>query len=291
MSINSWLPDYQKRVNDSISRYFAKISLDITNTVELEFIDAVRHAVEGGGKRLRPILAMLSYEEITKQECSREYIDAFIAIEFMHCYTLVHDDLPCMDNDVLRRGKPTVWKKYSETMAVLVGDVLQTMAFEEISKLDNAKIVRILAQALGNRGVVLGQVKDTIESQENYTIDDIMRVHDTKTGGFIASCLIIGALAGGVDFEQTDPLRKFGILLGRAFQVRDDILDIEGESAVTGKSVGKDIDQNKGLVAMLGIAETKKILENIKNELETCLSVWNNPKFADIIEYVVKRDN
>lgn len=94
---------------------------------------------------------MLSYEEITKQECSREYIDAFIAIEFMHCYTLVHDDLPCMDNDVLRRGKPTVWKKYSETMAVLVGDVLQTMAFEEISKLDNAKIVRILAQALGNR--------------------------------------------------------------------------------------------------------------------------------------------
>ena len=291
MSITTWLPTYQSRVNASIGRYFASLAFDIQNSVELEFIDAMRHAVEWWWKRLRPILAILSYEQVAKQECPERYIDAFIWIEFMHCYTLVHDDLPSMDNDILRRGIPTVWKKYGETMAILVGDALQSMAFEEIAKLGDIRLIREIAQSLGNRGVVFGQVKDTLESQEKYEVGDIMKVHDTKTWWFIASCLVIGALAGWMDIEWTDSLKKFGILLGRAFQIRDDILDIEGESSVIGKSVWKDIDQNKWLVAMLGIVETKKILEDITSELDTYLSIWNNPKFADVVEYVVKRDN
>ena len=291
MSIKSWLPHYQNRVNSSISRYFEKISFGVTNTVEMEFIEALRHAVEWGWKRLRPILAIIAYEHITSQECPDTYIDAFIWIEFMHCYTLVHDDLPCMDNDVLRRGIPTVWKKYNETIAILVWDALQTMAFEQITKIQSLEIVKELAQALGNNWVVLGQIKDTIESQDNYNIDDIMRVHDTKTGWFIASCLVIGAISGNAIWIQIVSLRKFWFLLGRAFQVRDDILDVEGESIVTGKSAWKDLIQNKWLIHKVWLRDTKWILHQIEQELGIYLQEFNNPKFADIVEYVVKRDN
>lgn len=289
MTLLSWLPEYQNLVNESISRYFANRWLISTESVESEFVEAIRHAVEWGGKRLRPVLAILAYEEITGQKCPENIIDGLIGIEFMHCYTLVHDDLPCMDNDILRRGKPTVWKAYGETMAVLVGDSLQTMAYERLSILGNIDTIRELSHALGSEWVVLWQVRDTLASQENYTIDDIMRLHDEKTGGFIASALVIGAHLGGGTTGQIDELRKFWMLLGRAFQVRDDILDIEGEITDTGKSIWKDLDQKKWLVYLYGLDATKKILEDISEDLDHVLLSWKNQKFNEVKEYVVTR--
>jgi geranylgeranyl pyrophosphate synthase len=259
-------------------------------TTEHEFIDAIRHAVEWGGKRLRPILAMLAYEQSTGEKCPESFIDACIWLEFIHCYTLVHDDLPCMDNDELRRGKPTVWKKYGETMAVLVGDALQTMAFEELAKLRNIDVITKFAESLGHKWVVLGQIKDTLELQSDYTVEDIMRVHDAKTGGFIATCLVIGALVGGATQEKIDQFERFGILLGRAFQVRDDILDVEWDITKLWKSIGKDIDQNKWLIKHFGLDQTRKILEELSSELDDCLKNWNNEKLSQVKEYVINRE-
>ncbi len=286
--LQSWLPIYQNRVNDAILRYFANNYPVHIAWVEWEFVSALRHAVEWGGKRLRPILAMLAYEEITWEICPENILDGLIGIEFMHCYTLVHDDLPCMDNDILRRGKPTVWKQYGETMAVLVWDALQTMAFERIATLGNIEVVRELSQSLSSKWVVLGQVRDTLDNQSMYWVDDIIRLHDEKTGGFIVSCLVIGGLIWGAG--NLDNFRQFGILLGRAFQVRDDILDIEGSSIKTGKTLWKDADQNKWLVSLVGIESTKKILEDISDNLDNCLKNWNNEKFQEIKEYVVMRE-
>ncbi|NRH20974.1 polyprenyl synthetase family protein [Candidatus Gracilibacteria bacterium] len=289
MAILSWLPVYQNRVNNSILRYFAKNNISSSQGLESDFILALRHAVEGGGKRLRPILSMLAYEQISGQECSDEVLDGLIGIELLHCYTLVHDDLPCMDNDILRRGKPTVWKQYGETMAILVGDALQTMAFEQLATLGDIRVITEIAHTTGDTGVVLGQVRDTLGDQGGFSLADIMRIHDEKTGGFIASCLIIGGMISGANREQLDVFRKFGILLGRAFQVRDDILDHEGESATLGKTVGKDQNQKKGLVTMFGIGETKKILEEIGVQMDIILQDLENQKFIEIKQYVMER--
>lgn len=291
MNTLSWLPTYQNRVNSSILRYFAKRSSWSFQWAENEFISAMRHAVEWWGKRLRPILAMLAYEQISWEECSDEIMDGLIGIEFMHCYTLVHDDLPCMDNDILRRGKPTVWKQYGETMAVLVWDALQTMAFEQLTTLGYIRVIRELSHAAGDTWVVLGQVRDTIDNQSNFSLADIMRVHDEKTGGFIASCLIIGGIIWWANEEELDIFRKFGILLGRAFQVRDDILDYEGESAILWKTARKDQEQKKWLVSKFWINETKKILQNISEDLHAILLSWNNQKFIEVKEYVINRQN
>lgn len=291
MEILSWLPVYQNRVNNSILRYFAKRSFWYFNWAENEFIWALRHAVEWWGKRLRPILAMLAYEQISWKECTDEIIDWLIGIEFMHCYTLVHDDLPCMDNDILRRGKPTVWKQYGETMAVLVGDALQTMAFQQLATLGDIRVISELSHATGDLWVVLGQVRDTIDDQSDFLLADIMRVHDEKTGGFIASCLTIGGIIWWAKEEQLDAFRKFGILLGRAFQVRDDILDYEGESAILWKTAGKDQNQKKWLVSKFWINETKKILQNISEELDDILVTLSSQKFTEVKEYVIERKN
>lgn len=287
----SWLPLYQNRINESLSRFFAHRYASDISRIESEFVSALRHAVEWGGKRLRPILAILAYEKSTWQACSDNIIDGLIGIELMHCYTLVHDDLPCMDNDVLRRGKPTVWKEYGETMAVLVGDALQTMAFDQLATLGNIQVVSQLARSTWDLWVVLGQVWDTLSDQSRLILDDIIWIHDKKTGGFIASCLIIGGMLAWANPIQLEQFQKFGILLGRAFQIRDDILDHEWNRITLGKSVGKDQLQKKWLVSLVGIIQTKKILEEIGIQMDTIVENIGNQKLSEVKEYVINRES
>lgn len=291
MNISSWLPGYQKKVNESLSRFFEDRYSSHISGVESDFVSAIRHAVEWWGKRIRPILAMIAYEQISGKKCPEDVLQGILGLEFIHCYTLVHDDLPCMDNDCLRRGQPTVWKKYGETMAVLVGDTLQTLAFELLSNLGHIDIIREITFALGDKWVVLWQVRDTLEDQSDFSLEDIISVHDQKTGGFIASSLVIWWMVGWANEVDIEKLRKYGILLGRAFQIRDDILDLEGESSIIWKSAWKDMEQNKWLVSLVGIDNTKKILQNISEELDECLLVWNNPKFQDVKDYVIMRES
>jgi geranylgeranyl diphosphate synthase, type II len=259
--------------------------------VEAEFISALRYTAWWGGKRLRPILAILAYEESVWVTCPDGVIDGLIGIELMHCYTLVHDDLPSMDNDILRRGLPTVWKQYGETMAVLVGDALQTMAFERLATLGDISVITELARSTWDLGVALGQVRDTLDDQSEYSIDDIIRVHDEKTGGFIASCLVIWGQIAWASTLQIEWYRQFGILLGRAFQIRDDILDHEWDRHILGKSVGKDQLQNKWLVSLVGLPQSKKILEEIGIQMDMILeNIWSQ-KLSEVKEYVMTRNN
>lgn len=165
--------------------------------------------------------------EFLSGKASDIILSSAIGIELIHAYTLVHDDLPCMDNDTLRRGKPTVWKKYGETMAILVGDTLQTTGIELLSETGDIRVVREITRSMGDLGVVRGQVRDTFLRHDTLALEELLRIHDEKTGVFIAASLVIGGYLAKASEEIIDKLRSFGMLLGRAFQIRDDILDYE----------------------------------------------------------------
>ncbi len=289
-----WLADYQKEINTTIDDFFSH-RYGKTTWIEHDFELALRYAVEWGGKRIRPILALIAYEYFSDKQDHKSLITrsdilrCIVGIEFIHCFTLVHDDLPCMDNDELRRGKPTVWKVYGETMAVLVGDTLQTMGFECLGSSGRADVVVEIARALWDLWVARGQVRDTLLHQKDLTLNDLMRLHDEKTGIFIANSLVIWGILGGATVAEIEDLRRFGMLFGRAFQIQDDILDYEWDGALLGKRVGKDVDLGKWIVARIGIVESKEVLMNIENELKVLLKKFNNSKFDDVREFIVKR--
>ncbi len=289
MSLQNWLPVYQKQVNDAIEQFFAT-RYRVSEWIEKTFESALRYAVEWGGKRLRPILGILASEHISKHPITENEISLLIGIEFIHCFTLVHDDLPCMDNDEYRRWKPTVWKEYGETMAVLVWDTLQSIGFELLARSGKSEIVTEIARAIGDLGVARGQVRDTFLADHPLSRDELMRLHDEKTGGFIASSLVAWWLLADASEEKIVLLRKFGFLLGRAFQIRDDILDHEWDALIMGKKVGKDLEAGKGIIACIGIEEAKKTLQNLESEMKEIVAWWGDERFCDIVEYVVRRE-
>jgi geranylgeranyl pyrophosphate synthase len=175
-----------------------------------------------------------------------ENIDPIVTgLEYIHCYTLVHDDLPCLDNDEYRRGKLTVWKAYSEPMALLVGDALQTIGFECLASSGNAELIREVAHALGDMGVVRGQVRDSLSVQTDLSLDELLRLHDEKTGVFIMVSLLAGVILAGGGQDEYDRFARIGKILGRAFQYKDDILDVSGTLETLGKATGKDVALGK----------------------------------------------
>lgn len=234
--------------------------------------EALRHAVLGGGKRFRPFLVFHSAALFGAGE--EAALPAAAAIECIHCYSLVHDDLPSMDNDELRRGRPTVWKAYDEWTAILVGDALQAFAFELIGAPESngdarvrADLVHVLAVASGSVGMVGGQQLDLeagkLEAQPKPTIDSIVRLQAMKTGALITAACEMGAIVGGAKPEERAALKTYGSHLGTAFQISDDLLDAEGSSADTGKATGKDAAAGKAtLIGMLGIKEARNRLDH-----------------------------
>jgi len=206
--------------------------LPVAGTRPAELADAMRHAVISGGKRLRPILCLAAAEAAGGK--AEDAIHAACAVELLHTYTLVHDDLPCMDNDMLRRGQPTVWAKYGEAMAVLVGDALQTLAFETLAKTPSLaatpRLVSELAKAAGAAGVIAGQVED-IAFAGAPTPDIIEYVFQHKTADLFRAAVRLGAIAGGASEHDLQQLSVYGNNLGIAFQVIDDLLDAGQASA------------------------------------------------------------
>lgn len=220
--INLYLAERKARVEAEL---FACLPSEGTRPSELS--EAMRHAVISGGKRLRPILCLASAEAAGGK--AENAIHAACAVELLHTYTLVHDDLPCMDNDTLRRGQPTVWAKYGEAMAVLVGDALQTLAFETLARTTSspssvAQLVSELAKAAGASGVIAGQVED-IQFAGAPTHDIITYVFQHKTADLFRAAVRLGAIAGHASDHDLQQLSIYGNNLGIAFQVIDDILD------------------------------------------------------------------
>ncbi|WP_213605374.1 polyprenyl synthetase family protein [Pseudoxanthomonas japonensis] len=240
---------------------------------------AMRHAVLGGGKRMR---ALLVYASGTLLQADEIALHApAIAVELIHAYSLVHDDLPAMDDDDLRRGKPTVHIAFDEATAILAGDALQTLAFERLATADATATLRVdwlatLAQASGAAGMCGGQALDIDATGSQQSLDDLQRMHALKTGALIRAAVRMGALAGGADAATLTRLDGFADALGLAFQVRDDILDIEASSAQLGKTAGKDVAQAKSTYpALLGMDGAKTKLAELDARMRQALAPYD----------------
>jgi len=212
---------------------------------------AMRYAVLGGGKRLRPLLVYATADALGRDAPGLDALAC--AVELIHSYSLVHDDLPAMDNDALRRGRPTCHVMFGEAMAILAGDALQALAFELLAR-DAAPgtspgltvhMLGVLGRACGAGGMAGGQALDLAAVGQKLTLAELEHMHACKTGALIAAAVRLGALAGGADEAMLDALDRYAHALGLAFQIRDDILDVDGESQVLGKTAGKDAAADK----------------------------------------------
>ena len=225
--------------------------------------EGMRHAVIGGGKRMRPLLVVASCDlfNVDRERALR----VAVAIECVHCYSLIHDDLPCMDDDDLRRGKPTVHKAFDEATAVLAGDSLHALAFEILADpathadpSARAELVLELARASGPCGMAGGQMMDIAASASDFDLNATTRLQQLKTGALIGFCLEAGAIMARIPDERRTPLRGYAHDLGLAFQIADDLLDVEGSADKTGKAVHKDAAAGKAtFVSLLGVERAR----------------------------------
>ena len=238
---------------------------------------AMRHSVLAGGKRLRPVLCMAASEACggTKEAASF----AACAVECLHTYTLIHDDLPCMDDDDLRRGRPTCHVVYGEAVALLAGDALQALSFELLAKTRQAvrytqgDMVTELARSSGSLHLVGGQVADVEGEGKALSLEDLRYIHESKTAALLTASVVLGGMAADATVEQLQALRKFGSATGLAFQIIDDILDVTQSSEKLGKSAGKDVATQKSTYpALMGIdasrAEAHRLTEEAHHALE-----------------------
>ena len=249
------LPDYQDRVHAMLERVLPPASEPPRRLHE-----AMRYAVLNGGKRIRAILVIATGETLHAEAGRLE--PAACAVEFIHAYSLVHDDLPSMDDDDLRRGVPTCHRAFGEANALLAGDALQTLAFETLARApapDAGELVRILAQASGSRGMAGGQAVDLESVGRTLTLDQLERMHLLKTGALIRASVRLGALSAGArDPEILRRLDEYARCIGLAFQIRDDVLDIESATETLGKKQGADVALNKPTYpAILGLEASK----------------------------------
>ena len=237
---------------------------------------AMNHAVLGGGKRIRPFLVLESAALFGIPASAA--LDTAAALELVHCYSLAHDDLPAMDNDELRRGRPTVWKKFDEWTAILAGDALQTLAFEIIARPQahpdagtRAALVVALARASGAAGMAGGQAldleADKLGRPAGPTVDHIRQLQGMKTGALLVFACEAGAMLAAAPHTAQDALRRYGTALGLAFQIADDLLDAEGDAATVGKAVAKDAAANKAtLVSLMGLEAARAKLAETERE-------------------------
>jgi geranylgeranyl diphosphate synthase type II len=241
---------------------------------------AMRYAVLNGGKRLRPILVLAAAEVCGGQ--TQATLPATVAMEFVHCYSLVHDDLPAMDDDDLRRGRPTCHKAYGEAMAILVGDALLTLAFEVLTTnvADSAlagQLVKELSRAAGHAGMVAGQVVDMLSEGSEPSEDVLDYIHTNKTGALITAALRLGALTADAAPEQLSALTDFGRRIGLAFQIADDILDVTSTVEDLGKSAQKDLDRGKlTFPALVGVEESRRRAAELVEAAATSLGPFGD---------------
>ena len=290
---------YADRCNAQLS-YLAAQGLDNESSL-FDLREPVLYVVKEGGKRIRPALTFAAAEAVglKDKDIRQKALDHIAcAIELLHSYSLVHDDLPSMDNDDLRRGKPTLHKAYSDATAILVGDGLQARAFELIASAENLssdqclKISRFVSKAVGLRGMVGGQFLDIEATGQKLTSQELKSMHSLKTGALLTASVVAGGLTVSASQEELACLEKFGNHIGLAFQVTDDILDVEGTSKALGKTPGKDAKENKSTyVNLLGIENAKQVaLESLEEALIALTSFGESAEsLRKIAQLIVKR--
>ncbi|MDT3494264.1 (2E,6E)-farnesyl diphosphate synthase [Bacillus toyonensis] len=262
--------------------------------------EAMAYSLEAGGKRLRPLLLFATLQAFGKER--NLGVGAACALEMIHTYSLVHDDLPCMDDDDLRRGKPTNHKVFGEAMAVLAGDGLLTYAFQivmayeqkEIAAEKKVRLVLELAKAAGPEGMVGGQVADMEAEGKQLTIDELEYIHKHKTGKLLEFAVLAGAILSNATKEQEEKLLEFAKNIGLAFQIRDDILDVEGTEEEIGKPIGSDVSNEKSTYTTLfTVDRAKNILEETIAKAKDAISSLQlqDEYLLSICDLIAKRNN
>ncbi len=257
---------------------------------------AMRYAVLEGGKRVRPLLAFAA-GEVTQADPARVEIVA-TAVELIHAYSLVHDDMPAMDNDVLRRGKPTCHVEFGEATALLVGDSLQTLAFDLLAShtlnddaLQQLHMIKLLAHASGSRGMAGGQAIDLASVGVALTLPELEFMHIHKTGALIRAAVLLGAYCGQTNLSQIEQLDHYAKCVGLAFQVVDDILDASAPTATLGKTAGKDAADNKPTyVSLLGMADAKSLAASLHQDALAAIQDFeHNQRLRELADFIVQR--
>lgn len=288
---------YREKVNNEIERIFAE-----KQCPEKSVYDAMRYSITAGGKRVRPVLVMSAGEMLGGN--IDDLLKIGVAIECIHTYSLIHDDLPCMDNDDLRRGRLTCHKKFNEETALLAGDGLLTYAFELLSdfpayKMVSAeallKIISVIAKASGCAGMIGGQMVDLEnEEKQNVTEEILTYMHNRKTGALIKCAVIAGAIASGANQNQIDALSVFADGIGLAFQVQDDILDCTGDVDILGKPIGSDAENKKTTyVTLLGLESAQQKAEALTQNAINALNVFGDDAnfLKNFSQYLMNRKN
>lgn len=292
---NSWIGAAKQRAESACERLLPAASHDPGHLHQ-----AMRYAVLGGGKRVRALLAFAAGRVTRAGEARLEIVAA--ALECMHAYSLIHDDLPCMDNDALRRGKPTCHIAFDEATALLAGDALQSLAFELIAApglleqpATQLKMLETLALAVGSRGMAGGQAADLASSGRALDSVELEFMHIRKTGALIRASVLLGAYCGDPLHEaQLEALERYSKCIGLLFQIVDDILDAESNTATLGKTAGKDADQNKSTYAsVLGVPAARELAEELYAEASAALELFDEAaqQLRDLAAYIARRSS
>jgi len=291
-SLSDQLKSYQKEVDQALLE-----RLPSQDSSPIRLHQAMHYVVFNGGKRIRPVLVYAAGHALG-EELTSLHAPA-VAVELIHAYSLTHDDLPAMDDDDLRRGKPTCHKAFDEATAILTGDALLTLAFDVLSQNSNAgsenqlKMIKILAKASGAAGMVGGQAIDFFSMGETLSLDELKHMHAHKTGALINASVLLAACSANADPKQTQALSDYADCIGLSFQIRDDILDVEGDTSVIGKSQGSDEALNKPTYpALLGLDGAKQAALDLHNKALVALENFDYK--ADTLRklsaYIVNRD-
>jgi len=300
-AFSEYVQSKRDRVNAALPGVvFANVDSEFSGIAELTRIAAASTgALTNGGKRIRAILVYAAYDALQSSGDARDLDRIACSIEMIHSYSLVHDDLPAMDDDDLRRGQPSCHKAYDEPTAILVGDGLQARAFELIAdasgfgELQRIAMIKTLARASGLQGMVGGQAIDITCVGTSLSLEQLRKMHALKTGALIRAALAMGGIAGNASNLQLEALDAYGSNIGLAFQVVDDILDVEGDTATLGKTQGKDADANKPTyVKLMGLEGAKDEAQRLLEEALTALNGFGESAnhLRDLARYIVERD-
>jgi farnesyl diphosphate synthase len=261
--------------------------------------EAMRYGVLDGGKRLRPLLVLAACTAV--QGAREAALRAAVSVELIHAYSLIHDDMPCMDNDVLRRGKPTVHVRYGEAQAMLAGDAMQALAFEVLTPEQGvepvlqARLCAVLARSAGHAGMAGGQAIDLASVGKPLDEQALRDMHRRKTGALLQASVLMGAACGPCDPRAWQALSDYGAALGLAFQVVDDILDVTQESHTLGKTAGKDLNDNKPTyVSVLGLEAARRQAAELRDKAQEALRASRLPgtaTLAQLADMVVERES
>ena len=285
MSFKGSMETYRLFIEEYLENFYSRFHAE----PQKPLYDSIQYSLLAGGKRLRPILCM----EFCRI-CGRDWKAAApfaAAIEMIHTYSLIHDDLPSMDNDDFRRGRPTNHKVYGEAMAILAGDALLTDAFLSASeaKLTHPEAMALLATCAGSSGMVGGQVLDIMSEERQISEEEILNIQSRKTGGLIRAACGLGAIAGGASPEQVDAACRFADNLGLAFQIRDDMLDVIGTQEEMGKGVGTDETKNT-FVRLYGLQKCEELVQKYTTDAVQALDLFEDRAFlTELAENLTNR--